>query len=142
MSEPGESDLRHLPIPDADSEPFWRAAREGRLVCRRCTACGHAYHYPRARCPRCLSAATEWIDLSGEGTVYSYTVVHQAASRAFRDRVPYVLALVDLDEGPRLLTNLVEVSPASVTVGLRVRVDWRAESDDAVLPVFRPLGAA
>lgn len=129
------ADTSHLPLPDQDSEEYWRAASERRLIARH-DAAGRPYHYPRHRVPGTLEAATGWTELSGLGTVYSFTIVHQAASRAFRERVPYVVALVDLDEGPRVLTN-IETDPAGVRIGQRVRVAWR-EEHDVVLPVFEP----
>lgn len=132
-SERSRSDTAHLPLPDQDTEEFWRAASEHRLIARRDGA-GGVYHYPRHRVPGTLAASPGWADLSGRGTVYSFTVVHQAASRAFRDRVPYAVALVDLDEGPRMMTNL-DADPAAVRIGARVRVAWRSE-DDVTLPVF------
>lgn len=136
--KPAEPDLRHLPLPDADSEPFWAAAAEHRLLARRCERTGRAYLYPRERVPGTLSDDTTWVELSGAGTIYTYTVVRQAAARAFRDRVPYVLALIDLDEGARMMAN-VEADPDEVNIGQRVHVAWREEGD-MTLPVFVPDG--
>lgn len=134
-SDSNRPDTSHLPLPDQDTEEFWKAAAEHRLIARR-DAAGGVYHYPRHRVPGTLEPSPGWDELTGRGTVYSFTVVHQAASRAFRDRVPYVVALVDLDEGPRLMTNLV-ADPDDVRIGQRVRLAWRSE-DDVSLPVFEP----
>lgn len=134
--KPTEPDLRHLPLPDPDTAPFWEAAAQRRLVARRCERTGRVYHYPRERVPGTLSDDTAWVELSGRGTIYSYTVVRQAAARAFRDRVPYVLALIDLDEGPRMMAT-VDADPDAVRIGQRVRVDWRQDGD-TTLPVFVP----
>ncbi|MBF6619889.1 MAG: OB-fold domain-containing protein [Patulibacter sp.] len=131
---------RHLPLPDVDTEPFWAAAAERRLVCRYDEDGARFYHYPRERAPGTLSDRTSWREVSGRGVVYSYTVVHQAASRAFRDRVPYVLALIDLDEGPRMMAT-VDAPADAVTIGTRVRVAWRTE-EDVTLPIFAVDGGA
>ena len=129
-------ETRHLPVPDAETEPYWSAAAEGRLVFRRCEACGLAYHYPRARCPRCLSEWVRWEDAIGSGTIHTYTVVRQNGARPFRERLPYVLALVDLDEGPRLMSTIEGAPADAVEIGARVRVAFRRETDDVTLPVF------
>lgn len=135
MSARDDRELAHLPVPDADTAPYWEAARSRRLVCRHCRACDRPYHYPRERCPRCLGDNTEWIELSGRGQVHSFTVVHQAASRAFRDLVPYTLALVDLEEGVRMMANVV--GPVDgLEIGAPVRVSWLELGDDCTLPVF------
>lgn len=131
---------RHLPLPDVDTEPFWAAAAEQRLICRYDEDNQRYYHYPRERAPGTLSDRTSWREVSGRGVVYSYTVVHQAASRAFRDRVPYVLALIDLDEGARMMAT-VDAPIDAVTIGTRVRVAWRIE-EDVTLPVFVVDGGA
>lgn len=125
---------RHLPLPDVDTAPFWAAAAEQRLVCRYDEDQDRYYHYPRERAPGTLSDRTSWREVSGRGVVYSFTVVHQAAGRAFRERVPYVLALIDLDEGARMMAT-VDAPIEVVAIGTRVRVAWRIE-EDVTLPVF------
>jgi uncharacterized OB-fold protein len=126
---------RPAPAPDADSAAFWAASLEGRLVLQRCTACGSVQHPPRAFCVEC-HGAVETIEASGRGTVYSRTVIRQNLARPFRDLVPYVVALVDLDEGPRLMTNVVGCDPDDVAIGARVRVRFERVSDDAAIPLF------
>jgi uncharacterized OB-fold protein len=132
----------HLPLPDAETAPYWDAAREGRLLIKRCRACSEAFFYPRTYCPRCWSAETEWVEASGEGTVYTFTVVYQNDLPPFRDRVPYVVAIVELAEGVRMTTNVEGVEPEAVRCGMPVRVAFREEprdEDDVVaLPVFHP----
>ena len=131
-----------LPVPDPESAPYWEAAAEGRLVVQRCGACGHTYLYPRSACPRCWSEHTSWVDASGRGTVYSFTVIRRNDLPPFRDRVPYVVAIVELDEGPRLTTNVEECDPQDVQCGMLVEVAFRTETGDgegsAAVPVFRP----
>ena len=128
---------RPAPVPDAESEPYWKAAHEGRLTVQRCTECGACQLYPRWRCLRCLGQV-EWVDASGGGTVYSFTVIRQNFSRSFRHLIPYVVALVDLDEGPRLMSNLVDIDPDDVRIGMRVRARFEPVSEDASIPLFEP----
>ena len=111
------------------AEPFWNATREGRLVLQWCTACEKPIWYPREVCPGCLGDDLEWRDAAGEGVVYACTVEHKADD-------PYVVALVDLDEGVRLLSNVVGGPPEQVVVGDRVRVTWEPLSDGRQLPLF------
>lgn len=127
-----------LPAVDADSAPFWEAARRGVLAIQRCRACARHQFYPRARCIVC-GGEVEWVDASGRGTVYSYTVVHRAASEALAPLVPYVVALVELVEGVRLMTRLRAVSPDDVRIGDAVRVVFEPAADDVALPLFEPV---
>ena len=136
-SRRSEPKPRPAPVSDADTEPYWKAAHEGRLIVQRCTVCGHTQLYPRWRCLRCRGQV-EWVDATGGGTVYSFTVIRQNFSRSFRHLIPYVVALIDLDEGPRLMTNLVGVDPDDVRIGMRVRVKFEPVSDDASVPLFEP----
>jgi len=129
---------RPVPHADAATEPYWAAARERRLVMPKCRDCGRHHFYPRTLCPHCGSAQIEWAGVAGTGTLYSYTVVNRAPSPAFEPEVPYVVAIVELDEGPHLMTNLVGCEPAAARIGMRVRVDYRELSDGVLLPVFRP----
>ncbi len=125
-------------VPESDvAAPFWQATREQRLVLQWCDACARPVHYPREACPRCLGDRLTWRAASGNGTVYSATLVHRAPSAELRARVPYVVALVDLDEGARLVTNVVGADALTVAVGDRVTVDWEPLADGRFLPVFR-----
>ena len=128
---------RPAPGSDPETEPYWKAAHNGRLVVQRCTACGAHQLYPRWRCLRCRGHV-EWVEATGGGTVYSFTVIRQNFSRSFRHLIPYVVALVDLDEGPRVMTNLVGVDPDDVRIGMRVRVKFEPVSEDASVPLFEP----
>jgi uncharacterized protein len=128
--------MRPAPIVTDDSEAFWTAARDGRLVAQRCTACWRLHHPPRPMCPHCHSVDHDLVDLEGTGTVYSYAVLHHPQHPAFS--YPVVAALVDLDEGPRLVTNLVEIDPADVHIGLAVEVVFVPTADDMAVPAFRP----
>jgi hypothetical protein len=127
-----------LPAPDRDTQPFWDACRAHRLLVQQCGACEHVFHYPRPFCPRCWSPRVAWIEASGRGTLYTYSVIHRHDLPPFSDRVPFVAAMVDLDEGPRLTTNLVDCDVDTIDIGMRVAVDFRPISDDVTIPVFRP----
>jgi uncharacterized OB-fold protein len=96
-----------LPEPTPLSKPYWDALAEGRLTFQHCGNCGHNWLPPRAECPECLGAEWEWQTASGKGRVISWVIYHHAYHEAFRDRLPYNVALVELDEGPRLITNIV-----------------------------------
>jgi uncharacterized OB-fold protein len=96
-----------LPEPTPLSQPYWDALRQGRLTFQRCRHCSHAWLPPRAECPHCLEAEWDWTTASGKGRVVSWVVYHHAYHEAFRDRLPYNVALVELDEGPRLITNII-----------------------------------
>jgi uncharacterized OB-fold protein len=125
---------RAFPVPDAVSLPFWEGITEGVLRVQRCGACGRHVFYPRAVCPFCAASELDWVDASGRGRIHSYTVVHRAPPE-YREEVPYVVALVELDEGVRMMTRLVDVEPAEVRVDLPVEVAIRG---DPRLPYFRP----
>lgn len=126
-----------LPAIDPDSEPFWEGTRRGVLLIQRCDRCGRHQFPPRALCIRC-GGAVGWVAASGRAEVYSFTVVHRAPE-AFQDQVPYVVALVDLEEGVRLMTRL-EVAPAEARIGVAVQVGFQTVSDEVTLPVFRTAG--
>jgi len=102
--------------------PYWEAAAEGTLLLQRCRPVGHLQHYPRSLCATCWSQELEWEAASGRGTVWTYTVVHMPGHAAWRDEVPYVLAIVELDEGPRLMTNIVGTDTDAVQVGQAVEL--------------------
>ncbi|MGH7857355.1 MAG: Zn-ribbon domain-containing OB-fold protein [Candidatus Binatia bacterium] len=127
----------HLPIPDGETEPYWEGARQERLRLKRCRPCDRTFFYPRSHCPRCWSTDTDWIEASGRGTIYSYTVIAHSDVAPFKDWIPYVVALVDLDEGPRMVTNVVGAAPEDLSVGRRVEVVFDRIDDRITLPRFR-----
>ena len=116
--------------------PYWDAAREGRLVVQECRSCGQLWHPPLPRCPHCHAADLGWRPVSGDGTVYTYTVVRHPTHFAFADQIPYVLAIVELAEGPRLVSGLLGAEPAEVRVGRPVRVTFREVAAGVTLPYF------
>ena len=127
-----------LPRIDEESRGYWEALARHELYFQRCRDCGTKRFYPRAVCPVCLSSATEWVRASGRGTVYTFTVTHQNQAPGFRDALPYVLAVVELAEGVRLMTNVVECAPDTVRVGMPVEVVFEDVTPEMTLPKFRP----
>lgn len=129
---------RPLPTLDDDNRPFWTAAQQGRLSMQQCKSCSHI-RYPISHvCPECLSEQYDWTDLSGRGTVHSTIVFHQVYHPAFASEVPYNVSLIQLEEGPRLFSNVVGLPPSDVKVGDRVEVFCDALNGDISLPRFKP----
>lgn len=124
-----------IPVSNADSAPYWQAAKNNKLVLRRCKACGEMHFMPRYLCPVCWSDDLEWVEAKGEGTVHSFSIIRRASSPAFAPRVPYVVALVDLAEGPRMMTNIVGEGALEVAVGDPVTLCFE-ERGEAKLPQF------
>src|ERR1700722_9827147 len=111
-----------LPTIEAESQPFWDAAREHRFLIRRCNNCGAVHHYPRPFCPTCWSDDLAWQEASGRATLYTFSTVYMNDLPPFNGRLPYVAAAVDLEEGPRVMTNIVDCDPADLRVGMAVEV--------------------
>jgi uncharacterized protein len=120
------------------TKPYWDNARAGRLVTQRCRSCGRIWHPPLPACPHCHSTDIGWREVRGDGTVYTYTVVRHATHAALADRVPYVVAIVELTEGPRLVTGITGCAPGDVRVGMAVRACFREVADGVTLPYFEP----
>ncbi|GGN61492.1 hypothetical protein GCM10011579_027870 [Streptomyces albiflavescens] len=122
-------------VPEVDpfTRPYWDGAAQGRLLVRRCGGCGRAHHYPREFCPYCWSEDVEWERASGRASLYTWSVVHRNDLPPFGERVPYVAAVVDLAEGPRMMTEVVECAEDALGVGMELEVAFRAG-----VPVFRP----
>ncbi|MBI1818590.1 MAG: Zn-ribbon domain-containing OB-fold protein [Deltaproteobacteria bacterium] len=128
-----------LPRIDEESKGFWEACQRHELRVQKCHDCGAFRYYPRALCPHCLSDRTEWVLSSGRGTVYTFTVTHQNQAPGFRDALPYVMAYVELDEGVRMLTNIVDCDPAQVKIGMPVQVIFEDVTPEVTIPKFKPL---
>lgn len=127
--------LTKAPRPNEDSQPFWDATAEGRFTLQRCTNCSSVVWWPRAICPKCSGFDLEWFDATGNGTVYSYSVVHRSVG-AWNKVTPYVVAYVELEEGPRVMTNIVDCDPDAVAVGADVTVVWHDTGEGSALPRF------
>lgn len=127
-------------LPDPDDRvagPFWQAAREHRLVVQKCDNCGHLRWPPLSGCPDCLERSVAWVAVAGTGTIWSFAVYHRALHPAFRDDVPYIVAVIALDEGPLMTARYVGAAPA---VGDRVEVFFEDRADHITMPRFRPQG--
>jgi uncharacterized OB-fold protein len=128
-------------FPEPDTQPFWDGAKNRELRYQTCDDCNEVIFYPRANCTKCGSGNTTWRTSKGEGVVYTYSVVRQNRSPAFAEMGAYAVAYVDLDEGFRMLTNIVGVDDPTrdIQVGMRVRVEFEdQESGEYPVPVFRP----
>jgi uncharacterized OB-fold protein len=127
------------PLPELDgvSRPFWEAAGQGRLLYQRCPACGHAQFYPRAACTAC-GATPEWAEASGRGSVHTFTVIRQIGARPFRERMPYVVAIIELEEGVRMLGNVTDCPVEDVRIGMPVRAYAQPAEDGIAIPFWRP----
>ena len=136
MAEPARR--TDLPTIEDDTRPFWDAAGEGRFLVKRCRACGAVHHYPRQFCPSCWSDDVAWVDASGRATLYTWSVVYANDLPPFPERLPYVAAVVDLEEGPRVMTNIVDCDPDSVRVGQAVELVFHDTGAGSALPRFRP----
>jgi uncharacterized OB-fold protein len=128
-----------LPAADVETKPFWDGCREGKLLLQRCTQCGHVRFPPTHFCAKCDSAGCEWIESSGRGRVFSWIVVRHPVPRdVYAADVPYVVALVALDEGVRIPSNIIGIAPDQVTADMPVRVVFREATPEITLPQFEP----
>ena len=139
MSETARSRPKPLPVVTEESRPFWDGCREGKLLLQYCDACQHYQFYPRLYCMRCAAKEVRWLEVSGRGVIYSYTVIRQNKSPEFVDDVPYNLAIIQLEEGPRMMSNIVDIDLDDLRVDLPVAVVFDPVSDTISLPRFRPI---
>lgn len=136
---------RPLPQPiTPEARPYWDGLREHRLMLPRCRDCGKAFFYPRVLCPFCHGAAIDWIQASGRGRLYSFEIAYQTINKAFKVKPPYVLAMVELEEGPRMMSNLINVAadPAVLRCDMPVEIVFHQLTDDITVPLFQPAGSA
>jgi uncharacterized OB-fold protein len=131
--------LKPIPVPTPETQVFWDKAREHELWIQRCNACDHAYFYPRSECPHCLSSDVAWIHASGRGTLYSYMINHRLPP-GFREEGPYAIAIVELDEGPRMMSNIVGIAntPENLVLDMPLEVVFEDITDEISLPKWRP----
>ena len=133
------AEIKHpRPGVDWETRAYWEGCGRGEIVLQRCRACKKIQHRPRAFCISCLSDEIEHFAASGRGTVHSYTVTHQNQAPGFRGALPYVLAYVELEEGVRLLSNVVGCPAEQVQIGMPVRADFTEPEDDIAIPRFSP----
>jgi uncharacterized protein len=124
---------RKIPAPavNVETKSYWDAAAKGQLLVKKCLACGELHFYPRALCPFCFSERTEWVAASGNGTIYSYSVMRRVPE-------PYAIAYVALDEGPKMLTNIVDCAFDAIHIGLRVKLVFKPSEGGPPVPMFAP----
>ena len=127
-----------LPNPSTQSQPFWEAARGHQLQMQRCGSCGEVLFYPRVICPECWADDLEWETLSGRGVVYTYTVAQHPTHPKFAAEVPYAIAVVELEEGPRITTSIVGCEPEAIEIGMLVVAVYDDVTPDVTLVKFRP----
>jgi uncharacterized OB-fold protein len=137
MTTASERPAFPTPVPTEDNQPFWDALRAGRLVVQECASCASLVHPPRPMCPECGAFDKTWREMSGRGEVFSYVVTHQAIHPSYNDHLPYATVLVQLEEGPLVTTNLVDVAHDEIAIGMPVLVEFVAISDEVTLPLFR-----
>lgn len=128
---------RPLPLMEGLTKEFHDWCSRGELRFQRCRACGEFRHVPRELCAACGSFEWEWVRSSGRGTVFTFTVVARALHPAFAQAVPYAAVVVELEEGVRFLSNVVDCPPDELRIGMPVRVDFEKQTDSVTLPVFR-----
>ena len=131
-----DRELLPLPQPSIETEPFWAGVQEHKLLIPKCDACGTISFPPTVACGACEKTAFTWTQMSGNGKVYSFVVYHRVYHPAFKDKVPYVVAVVELDEGPRIISNIVNMPIAEVTCEMPVRVVYADQRDGYLIPKF------
>ncbi len=136
----GGSDMP-VPVPTPESQQFWAAAQEKRLVVPKCRSCGATWFPATLACPSCGATNHEWFEVSGRGTVFSFVVMHRVYHPAFAGKVPYVVAVIELEEGPRLLSNLIGIAPSEVRCDMPVQVTFDERRGGMTIPQFTPSAA-
>lgn len=128
------------PLPDIHPETagFWKAAKKHKLVFQKCMSCGQKIYFPRLMCYDCFSSELEWIPSTGSGTVYSYTIIHQQTIEGFAAEEHYVYAIIELNEGVRMISNIINIEPTEVRIGMRVRVTFEEANNEISIPRFEP----
>ena len=130
--------MKPVPRPAPESEPYWKAAHEHRLEVPQCDDCSHHWFPPSRTCPNCLSPNFHWQQVSGRGKVFSFVIYDRVYHPSFAEDVPYVVALVELDEGPRMISNVIGIPPEDVRCEMPVEVVFDDVTESATVPKFRP----
>lgn len=138
MTDPGQ---KFIPRPRPETAAWWEGCRHHELLIQSCTKCGHQQFYPRIICTACMSESLEWTRSAGRGRVLTFTICRRAVSEAYAGDVPYVIALIQLEEGPTMMSNIVECDPDSVATGMLVEVVFEKWSEEITIPQFRPVPA-
>lgn len=127
-----------LPTPDGDSKFYWESCQKEKLMIQQCMDCDEHIFYPRIVCPHCMSDQLNWVEASGRGKIYSYTIARRGAGPAFSQDAPYVVALVELDEGVRILSNIIEVDVEEVHCEMKVQALFQ-DREGMKIPMFQPI---
>ena len=136
---------RPLPQPmTPEAKPYWDGLKDGKLMLPKCQTCGQTFFYPRVLCPHCQSRAITWVQASGKGKLHAFGIAHQSFNRAYKVPPPFVLAMIQLEEGPRMVSNLINVEPDPKVVrcDMPVEVVFTKLTDDVTVPLFQPARAA
>ncbi len=129
-----------LPSPNEDTKPFWESLKQHRLVLQKCAQCGAVRHYPRPVCPHCHAMEADWVEASGQGRIHSWTISHHAFHPSFKEQLPLLLGIIDLDEGVRLNCRLRDVAEDEIAIGLAVEIGFEDIDDEVTLPIAQPAG--
>jgi uncharacterized OB-fold protein len=132
---------RPLPSPiTPEAQPYWDGMKDHKLMLPKCDDCGKPFFYPRIACPLCHSRRISWIQASGKGKLYSFEIAYRSLSPAFKVKAPYILAMVELEEGPRLMSNLINIEPDPrvITCDMPVEVVFEKLTDEMTIPLFQP----
>jgi uncharacterized OB-fold protein len=127
-----------IPVPSAEAQPYWDGLRDRKLLMPRCDACGNYWFPPSLLCPHCNATNWTWTSTSGRGRIFSYVVYHRIYHPGFADEVPYAVAVIELDEGPRMVSNVIGIAPDKLACDLRVQVVYQPITDTITLPKFKP----
>ena len=131
-----------VPVPSLESQPYWDGLRDKKLLMPSCDACGHHWFPPSLLCPHCSSEKWSWAAMSGRGRIFSYVVYHRVYHPGFADEVPYAVAVIELDEGPRMISNVVGIAPDKLACDMKVEIAYEAISPTVTLPKFKPVAVA
>jgi len=132
--------VRLLPSPTNVTQPYWAAAKQGRLVIQRCRHCQHYQFYPRSFCMHCMGESLEWVDTLGRGSIYTFTINRRGSNAFMAERTPYAVAIVELTEGVRLMANIINSPLEDIAIGKPVQVVFETTGDDIALPQFQLIG--
>jgi uncharacterized OB-fold protein len=127
-----------IPVPSAEAQPYWDGLRDRKLLMPRCDACGKYWFPPSLLCPHCNATKWTWASTSGHGRIFSYVVYHRVYHPGFADEVPYAVAVIELDEGPRMISNVIGIAPDKLTCDMRVEVVYQTITETITLPKFKP----
>jgi uncharacterized protein len=130
-----------IPVTSAEAQPYWDGLRDRKLLMPRCDACGKYWFPPSLLCPNCNATKWTWASTSGHGRIFSYVVYHRVYHPGFADEVPYAVAVIELDEGPRMISNVIGIAPDKLACDMRVEVVYQSITETITLPKFKPTAA-